>query len=66
MAEAPTKVDKIKESQKAWKAGVAALAKYKFITAAEKTSMASKYDAQFKELIDAEKAKMKAKAKKAK
>jgi hypothetical protein len=66
MAEAPTKVDKIKESQKAWKAGVSALAKHKFITADEKVNMIAKYDGQFKELIAAEKAKLKAKAKKKK
>ena len=65
MAEAkPTKVDKLKADQKAWKAGVAAIARAKFITAAEKTTMAGKYDAQFKELIAAEKAKLKKKAKK--
>ena len=66
MAEAPTKLDKIKLSQKAWKAGVAAVARHKLITADEKKVMAAQYDDQFKELIAAEKAKMKAKAKKKK
>lgn len=65
MAEAkPTKIDKLKADQKAWKAGVAAIARAKFITAEEKKTMAAKYDAGFKELIAAEKAKAKAKAKK--
>ena len=64
MAEAPTKLDKIKESQKAWKAGVAAVAKHKLVTADEKKVMAAQYDEKFKELMTAEKVKMKAKAKK--
>lgn len=67
MAEAkPTKLDKIKADQKAWKAGVAALARRKFITPEEKKAMIAEYDVKFKELIKAEKEKMKAKAKKAK
>ncbi|NWF97009.1 MAG: hypothetical protein HXY34_12780 [Candidatus Thorarchaeota archaeon] len=57
----PSKVDAIKEAQKAWKAGVAALAKYKIIDAAGKTTMAAQYDDKFKELIAAEKAKEKKK-----
>jgi len=61
LAEKVSKTDKIKADQKAWKAGVAAIAKYKFITADEKTAMAAKYDAQFKALLDAEKAKAKKK-----
>ena len=51
-------------AQKEWKAGVAAIARYKLITADEKKVMAAKYDDQFKELMAAEKAKMKPKAKK--
>ena len=61
MSEKLSKSDKIKADQKAWKAGVAAIAKNKFITAAEKPAMATKYDAQFKALLDAEKAKAKKK-----
>lgn len=62
----PTKLDKIKADQKAWKAGVSALARRKFITPDEKKSMIEKYDIMFKELIKAEREKMKAKAKKKK
>ncbi|MFW9907413.1 MAG: hypothetical protein ACFFEF_02455 [Candidatus Thorarchaeota archaeon] len=62
----PTKSDKIKADQKAWKAGVAAIAKYKLITVEEKAAMTTKYDAQFKAMLDAEKAKAKAKVKKTK
>lgn len=61
LAEKPSKADKIKADQKAWKAGVSALAKHKFITANEKAAMATKYDTQFKGLLDAEKAKKKKK-----
>lgn len=61
LAEKLSKSDKIKADQKAWKAGVSAIAKNKFITATEKTAMATKYDAQFKGLLDAEKAKAKKK-----
>ncbi|MCF2136778.1 MAG: hypothetical protein K9W43_05985 [Candidatus Thorarchaeota archaeon] len=68
MAEAPkpTKVDKLKAGQKAWKAGVAAVARFKFITPEEKAELAKRFDEQFKAAIAEEKAKLKAKAKKAK
>ncbi len=61
MAQKLTKSEKIKADQKAWKAGVSAVAKNKFITATEKAVMATKYDGQFKGLLDAEKAKKKKK-----
>ncbi len=67
MAEAkPTKVDKLKAAHKAWKAGVAAVARFKFITPEEKATLAARFDEQFKAAIAEEKAKLKAKAKKAK
>ncbi len=67
MAEAkPTKVDKLKEAQKAWKAGVRAVARFKFIDAAEKERLLTRFDEQFKAAIAEERAKLKAKAKKAK
>ncbi len=62
----PTKIEKIKADQKAWKAGVAALARRKFITKEEKAAMIAEYDGKFKELIKIEKEKEKAKRKKAK
>lgn len=67
MAEAkPTKVDKLKELHKQWKAGIAALAKAKLITAEQKTKELAKYDGKFKDLIKKEQAALKAKAKKKK
>ncbi|MHA1741682.1 MAG: hypothetical protein ACTSVD_06270 [Candidatus Thorarchaeota archaeon] len=60
----PTKVDKLKEAQKAWKAGVRAVAKFKFISPEEKSELLTRFDEQFKAAIAEEKAKLKAKAKK--
>ncbi|MHA1247796.1 MAG: hypothetical protein ACTSPE_10745 [Candidatus Thorarchaeota archaeon] len=62
----PTKVDKLKEAQKAWKAGVRAVAKFKFISPEEKSELLTRFDEQFKAAIAEEKAKLKAKAKKKK
>lgn len=68
MAEAPkpTKVDKLRAAKKAWKAGVSAVAKFKFITPEEKAELASRFDEQFAAAIAEEKAKIKAKKAKAK
>jgi len=60
----PTKVDKLKEAQKAWKAGVRAVAKFKFISPEEKSELLTRFGEQFKAAIAEEKAKLKAKAKK--
>ena len=62
----PTKVDKLKEAQKAWKAGVRDVAKFKFISPEEKSELLTRFDEQFKAAIAEEKAKLKAKAKKKK
>jgi hypothetical protein len=62
----PTKVDNLKGLHKEFKAGIAALAKAKLITAAEKTKRIAEFDDKFKALIKEEQAKLKAKAKKKK
>ena len=67
MAEAkPTRIDKLKDLHKQWKAGVAALAKAKLITAEQKTKELAKFDDKFKDLIKKEQDALKAKAKKKK
>ena len=48
----PTKVDKLKEAQKAWKAGVRAVAKFKFISPEEKSELLTRFDEQFKAAIE--------------
>ena len=59
----PTKVDKLKELHKAFKAGIAALASAKLIDAAEKTRRIAEFDDKFKALIKEEIAKAKPKPK---
>ncbi|TXT56025.1 MAG: hypothetical protein BAJATHORv1_30409 [Candidatus Thorarchaeota archaeon] len=68
MAEKPklTKSEKLKEMHKEFKTGIGALAKAKLITKEEKAAKIAEYDQAFKDLIKEEKAKEKAKAKKAK